>query len=221
MRDRSSYQLPGASANGTAYAETFVRRAHDLVGRGYATLIPAQFACAEEEDITGELVRAVDAVLDKVCVPRWMRWFSIHEEPRVPGLARQGKRRRRLDIRIDSSQNLPRARLQFEAKRLGSNHGISVYIGSEGIQRFLDGRYAHDDAFAGMLGYVQEGGPDEWAVKIEQAMKSNATKLCLCPSGCWRREKPIVGLSSIFRSGHNRPTVGQPIEIFHTLLLFN
>ena len=221
MRDRSSYQLPGASANGTAYAETFVRRTHKLVGRGYASLRPADFARAEEEDITGELVRAVETVLDDALAPRWMRWFSIHEEPREHDPARRGKRRLRLDIRIDTSQTRPRARMRFEAKRLGPNHGTSVYLGKEGIQCFLDGRYARDDTFAGMLGYVQEGSPDEWAVKIEQAMKSDAAKLCLRPSGCWHREKLLAGPSSTYRSAHNRPTVGQPIKIFHTLLLFN
>jgi len=221
LRDRSSYQPAGTSANATDYAKTFLRRAHNLVGRGYANLIPAQFACAEEETITGELVQAVETVLDDARAPRWMRWFSIHEDPRVQDPARQGKRRLKLDIRIDSSQNWPRARLHFEAKRLGSNHGISVYLGSEGIQRFLEGRYAHDDPFAGMLGYVQQGQPDEWGTRIKQHMKSHAKNLCLRPSGCWHREKLLPGPSATYRSAHDRPTVGKPIEIFHTLLLFN
>ena len=221
MRDRSSYQLPGASANGTAYAETFVRRAHKLVGRGYASLKPADFAQAEEEEITGELVQAVETVLDDVRAPPWMRWFSIHEDPRIHNPVRKGKRRRRLDIRIDSSQSRPRARLQFEAKRLGSNHGISIYLGSEGIQRFLDGRYAREDPFAGMIGYVQQGRPEQWAKRIEQRMKNQAAKLYLSPSGCWRKVKLLAAPSATYRSAHDRPTVGKPIEIFHTLLLFN
>jgi hypothetical protein len=89
------------------------------------------------------------------------------------------------------------------------------------MQCFLDGRYARDDAFAGMLGYVQAGTPEEWALKIEQAITTNAADLCLRESGHWRSERLATELSSTFRSGHDRPNVGCQIEIFHTLLLFN
>jgi hypothetical protein len=221
LKDRSYYQPRGISANSKPYAETFVRKVHRLLGQGYAILNPADFSSAEEEDITGELVRAIETVLDNTGVPRWTRWFSVHEEPRVHDAARRGKRRLRLDIRIDSSQDRPRARMCFEAKRLGSHHGVSVYLGSEGLQCFLDGRYARKDSYAGMLGYVQAGKPDEWAAKIEQAMNGDPAKYCLHKSGRWRRERLVAELSSTYRSGHDRPSVGYPIEILHTLLLLN
>ena len=221
MRGRSYYQPGGVSANGEPYAETFVRRVHKLLGDGYAMLNPTEFSCAEEESITGELVRAIETVLDDTRTPHWTRWFSVHEEPRVHDATRRGKRRLRLDIRIDSSQERPRPRMRFEAKRLGPHHGVSVYLGSEGIQCFLDGRYAREDSYAGMLGYVQSGKPDEWAVKIEQAMNGEPAKFSLRKSGSWRRERLVAELSSTYRSDHDRPSIGHPIEIFHTLLLFN
>ena len=221
MRGRSYYQPVGISTNGILYAHTFVRRVHKLLGQGYAVLEPGDFACAEEEDITGELVRALESILDAISAPRWTRWFSIHEDPRIHDMVRKGKWRLRLDIRIDSSQRRPRSHMRFEAKRLGPKHGTSVYLGSEGIHCFLDGRYACNDSVAGMLGYVQEGSLDDWATKIEVVMNRDAAKLNLSESGCLCRQQLTSELPSTYRSRHDRPNVGQPIEIFHTLLLFH
>ena len=220
MKERSHFQPPGVSANGKAYADVFPRRVHELLALGYAMLTPTDFACAEEEHITGELVDAIDDVLD-FTPPAWAGSFSVHEEPRERHQTRKGKGRKRLDIRLDSSEVRPRARLRFEAKRLGPHHGISIYLGNEGIQRFLDGRYARNDPIAGMLGYVQARAPGDWALKIEQAMGEDAKKLGLRDASPWRSERLADGLEFTYRSGHDRPIVGHPIEIFHTLLLFN
>ena len=221
MRGGSYYQPRGVSASGTAYADAFLRKAHKLVGQGYSALRTRAFVRADEEDITGELVRAIETVLDEAGAPRWMRWFSVHEDSPLHDDIRKGKRRRRIDVRIDCSELRPRTRLRFEAKRLDLNHGTSVYLGSDGVQRFLDGRRGRGDDVAGMLGYVQSGHPDEWAAKIEQAMNRDAAKLYLRKSGRWRRAWLAVEPSSTYRSDHNRPNVGRPIEILHTLLLFN
>ena len=126
-----------------------------------------------------------------------------------------------MDIRLDSSEVRPRARLRFEAKRLGPNHSASVYLGGEGMQRFLDGRYARCDPIAGMLGYVQAGTPGDWALKIEQAISKKAARLGLRNSSPWRAEQLAEGLEFTYCSRHDRPTIGHPIEIFHTLLPFN
>lgn len=221
MRGRSYYQPPGLSTSGRAYAEVFVRRVHHLIGRGYARLTPAEFADSEEEDITGELVRAVDAVLDEPSAARWMRWFSIHEEPRIHHAGRRGKRRLRCDIGIDSSQTQPRARMRFEAKRLDHSHSEATYLGCKGMQRFLDGRYSRDDACAGMLGYVQTGDPEEWAARIERAIRTGAADLCVRTTCVWCQEQLAAELPFTYHSSHERPKVGRPIEIFHALLRFN
>ncbi len=221
MRGKSYYQPIAKSANGDWYSQAFIRRVHQLLGYGYAELIPANHGGAEEEDITGELVKAVESVLDDVRAPRWIRWFSIHEDSRINDGERQGKRRLKVDIRMDSSLSNPRSRMRFEAKRLGSKHRSSIYLGSDGIKRFLDGRYARNDDFAGMLGYVQEGSLDDWAAELGNAISRDAKELNLSTSGCWRQHQLTPKLPSTYRSGHERPSVGQPIEIFHTLLLFH
>jgi hypothetical protein len=221
LKGRSHHQPPGVSANGKPYADVFVRRVHTLLALGYATLTPTDFVRAEEEHITGELVDAIQGVLDNSTTPAWADRYSVHEEPREYDPARKGKKRKKLDIRLDSSEFRPRARLRFEAKRLGPNHGTSIYLGGEGIRRFLDGRYARNDPIAGMLGYVQAEDPGDWALKIGQAMGQDATKLGLRSSSPWRAERLTDGLQFTYCSGHDRPTIGHPIEIFHTFLLFN
>jgi len=221
LRERSFYQPAGVSASGTAYTYVFVRRVHTLLGLAYGTLTPSEFVHAEEEDITGELVRAVEAVLDDADSPEWVGLFSVHEDPRVHDSVRRGKRRRRLDIRIDSSQTRPRPRFRFEAKRLGPGHGVSVYLGKDGLECFLDGRYAREDIAAGMLGYIQAGNPRDWDDKIAAGMKKAAKEIGLLKSSPWRSERLVAELEFTYRSGHARPKVGRPIEIFHTLLPFN
>jgi hypothetical protein len=188
---------------------------------GYATMPSQDFSDAQEEDITGELVRAIDSVIDNANAPPWTDSFSIHEEPRIHAPKRKGKRRRRLDIRIDSSEIRPRSRLCFEAKRLGPNHGVSQYFGTDGLQCFLNGRYARDEHAAGMLGYVQEGTCKEWAQKIDASMTKERKKLYVTTTGSWRSVRMTEKVPFTYRSDHNRPKVGKPIEIYHTLLCFN
>lgn len=221
MRERDSYQTEGISAQGQIYLQVFVKRVHKIIGLAYRNLNPREFMYAEEEDITGELVRAIELLLDSAEAPNWADKFSVHEEPRIHSTDRRGKRRRRLDIRIDCSEQRPRARMPFEAKRLSKSHGASQYIGKDGLRCFLDGRYARDDKVAGMLGYVQEDGLDGWSDRLGNTISQNAQELYLLDTSLWMHEQQINELSHTYRSGHNRPCVEQPIEIFHILLLFN
>ena len=221
LRERDFYQFKRISPYGRDYQEVFIRRVHELLGLAYNDLNSGEYAASEEEDITGELIRAIESLLDSRRAPDWADWYSVHEESRIHSKNRRGKRRRRLDIRIDCSEQRPRTRMSFEAKRLGPDHGTSEYIGKDGLQCFLDGRYARNETVAGMLGYVQEGEPSEWALKVEKTMNKNAEKLGLLDSSPWRHEQQVNELPHTYRSGHERPSVGQTIEIFHTFLIFN
>ena len=221
LRESSDYQSSGEFVFSKAYEEVFIRRVHQLLGMGYVTMPSSDFSDAQEEDITGELVRAIDSAIGNANAPTWTDLFSIHEEPRIHAPNRKGKRRRRLDIRIDSSEIRPRSRLSFEAKRLGPNHGVSKYLGTDGLQCFLEGRYARDDSTGGMLGYVQEGTCKEWAQKIDTSITKESKKLYVTKTGSWRSIRITGKVPFTYRSDHNRPKVGRPIEIYHTLLCFN
>ena len=221
MRVRVSYQPKRRSANLPCYMPVFIRGVHTLIAMGYARMCPADHAKAQEEEITGELMQAVEAVVDDPGSPPWVTYYHPREEARVNAPGRKGKRRRRLDIRIDSSESRPRKPFPFEAKRLGPKHGVSLYLGEEGLGCFVHGRYARGESSVGMLGYVQAGSPQEWAKKIAKAIARDAAKLHLLESSPWRRERVVAKLTHTYRSGHSRPDVGQPVEVYHTLLLFN
>jgi len=90
----------------------------------------------QEPVITGDLVNAIDSVLSERIEP-WMSMFSVHDDPPIHDRKRKGKRRRRVDLRLDSGEFSPRARFQFECKRLDGRHTIKIYLGFEGLGCFL------------------------------------------------------------------------------------
>ena len=221
MRGRAYYQPDGTSANAAEYQRVFLAQAHRLLAMGYGELIPDEHSHAEEEDITGRLVQAMEAVLDRPGAPPWMTWLDVQEDPRIHDPQRKGKRRRRVDIRIVSAQRRPRSRLSFEAKRLGRGHGVSVYLGKDGLGCFIDGRYARRENVAGMLGYVQKGSCEDWVRRIAKAIAQRAGKLHMLKSSLWERARVVRELGHTYRSGHARPGIGRSVQVYHTLLLFN
>ena len=72
-----------------------------------------------------------------------------------------------------------------------------------------------------MLGYVQDGDPQKWANKISEAMDRSTSAVRPLSGSPWRREKIAPELAHTYRSGHARPAIGQPVEVYHTLLLFS
>ena len=221
MRRRQAYQPPSTSINEQTYGPAFVRSVHELVALGYGRLAAADFAEAQEEEITGALVKAMEAVTDDSASPRWVRWYSVHEEPPVHDARRKGRRRLRVDIRIDSLQTRPRSRFPFEAKRLGRGHPASTYFGPDGLGRFLDGSYGREGTMGGMLGYVQTKDCDHWAAKLRICMSAGAKELRVVTGQGWVRERIIARLQHTYQSLHNRPSVGTAIRIYHCLLQFN
>lgn len=197
----------------------FVRRAHVLVKLGYDRLDPASYQNTDEWTITGNLNAAMEAVCDDppVAARSWIRFYHPSDESLVNVAGRSGKRRQKVDIRIVSAVNRPRTRLLFEAKRLCSTpkHPVSVYIGPKGLGCFTAGEYARDQPDGGMLGYVQSGTEAQWMQQIEQSLKKS--KKCHLKSA----PKSVPTIPGCMASQHDRPTVGDSIEIFHTLLKFH
>jgi hypothetical protein len=220
VKGRCSYQPAGRFGNSEELTRVFVRRVHELIAVGYARLCVREHTDAEEEAITGCLVEAIEAVLDDPTGPEWFCYYHVREESRISAPDRKGKRRLRLDIRIDSSEQRPRAHFPFEAKRLGKKLSAGRYLGCDGLGCFVSGNYGREGRLGGMLGYVQSGSLAGWAVKIETAMRKNAKAFHGRVLSPWRREGIVEGLDHTYRSGHDRPSVGITIEIYHTLLAF-
>jgi hypothetical protein len=209
-----------SSGNATEYRDIFVMQVHQLIHLGYQRLTPANYQKTQEPAITGDLVESIDAVLSD-CTEDWMIYFSVHDDPPVNDGLRKGKKRKRVDLRIDSARTQPRARFRFEAKRLGKGHSVKVYLGPEGLGCFLRGDYGKEDHRAGMLGYVQSEQLGHWGRKIAKALADTPTDYEVDPSFPFG-ENPLLShaTSVTYQSRHNRPTVGHSIVIDHLLLLF-
>ena len=141
------------------------------------------------------------------------------EETRVHDPTRLGKRRCRIDIEILKSQEGPRPRFRFEAKRLHDTTSRHDYLGDDGLGCFLDGRYAKEDDIAGMLGYVQADSIDSHAQSLEQAMAKDPTRYALRTDGHWKACQIVRDLTS-FQTDHDRVGALPAITLLHTLLSF-
>jgi hypothetical protein len=119
------------------------------------------------------------------------------------------------------TQHGRRPRFQCEAKRLHSDSSLGEYLGQDGLGRILNGDYAAQHPDAGMLGYVQSGTPEEWANKLESKLKDEDGPYDVLRGGGLRPMKLSRSLSHTFYSRHNRAPVKAPIDMYHTLLLFN
>ncbi|MEZ6080535.1 MAG: hypothetical protein R3C56_34150 [Pirellulaceae bacterium] len=65
------------------------------------------FSTFDEEDITGELTAEMNSAIEDAAAPRWCNQFFVHEEVRVNQQGKLGKRRKRVDIEIESSNVRP------------------------------------------------------------------------------------------------------------------
>jgi hypothetical protein len=180
-----------------------------------------QFRASEEPDISGELVHAMRQVCDDPKSEDWVSFFDPHDDPAVHDAVRKGKKRRRVDIRVDSLEDRPRQRFSFEAKRLHNNRSVKAYLGRKGLGCFLWGDYARDEDTAGMLGYVQSGNPRDWAEKIEATLAKSPDSYGVLKTSPWQQQTLVAGLQHTYRSGHGRKKLPRPIEVYHTLLTFH
>jgi hypothetical protein len=189
-----------------------------LIWLAYRRLDAMAFVTAEEDDITGELVRAIRFVLQQPTSPDWVDHYEVSEQVPKNVAGKRGRRRPILDIEVERHQRGSRPCLGFEAKRLGRGKAIGGYVGSEGLGAFLTGYYPTTHGEAGMLGYVQERTNDEWATKLANEFSRNATQHRVVPSGELQPfdvDRTMPG----FCSGHS-DAKGKSLLVVHVLLSF-
>ena len=225
MIGSKSHQPSRRSGNFAEYDRLFIPRVHRLIKLGYDRLESTQYANEQEPAITGDLTESIEAVLD--CpTASWMRFYSVYDDPPVNepkrrGIRRRkGRARRRVDIRLDSSEVSPRTRFRFECKRLGRRYNVGRYLGCDGLGCFLRGEYANEDLRAGMVGYVQSDDEETWAQRIATTLNASADEYALRRNSPWRHEPVIDELEHTYRSGHGRGRGKRTIELYHTLLRF-
>jgi len=202
------------------YAAELREHAVDLVWLGYLRLQASSFVRAEEDVITGELVKEMKNVLeDPVSPPSWAEHYSVNEQQRANVNGKQGKGRPIIDVEFERHCRGKRPRIRFEAKRLRQASGVGDYLGEEGLAAFLSGYYPIFQNEAGMLGYVQDETPEAWAQKLSLELATRFTEHRVRPDGQWSRLPPSALGAPSFYSGHidfnNAPTT-----VTHMLLAF-
>lgn len=203
------------------YREKFLRDSHRWLAQGYAMLDAASFSSAEEEAITGELVRAMNEIAERSNPPSWVYHLAVSEEVRQNTGGRRGKRRKCLDIEIMRTSQGGRLRFCIEAKRLHRSDSVSAYLGPDGLGCFLSSDYAPMAPCAGMLGYVQRDKPIDWAQKIEASLHADSRRYGLRRDGRWQAKEVVSSLADTYESRHDRAAPGVPITIVHVLLRFH
>lgn len=170
-----------------------------------------------EENITGELVRAMNDEIE-LANEIWMSRYIVEEEKPLNAPSVRGKKRRRIDIRIvQFARRGRRPDLLFEAKRLIGKRGVSDYFGKDGIGCFLAGAYPLSAPSAGMIGYVQDRSLAEWQEQLARYAKRCAARLKIVAGGGWRDFSCPLPYSSI--SEHTHPDHPR-LQVVHLLLLF-
>lgn len=216
VRDQSPQE---ESSNRPIYRSSFVARSHQLLKMGYDAVDSSSFCDAEEEDITGELVRAMEECIERRDAPRWTRNFDAKEEKRLHDPRRRGKRRFRIDIQIVKCQQGKRPRFNFEAKRLIDASSHAKYLGADGLCCFLDGRYVPEERTVGMIGYVQRGTPNDHALELERKLSEDEPGFRTATDGKWAPVSIVKGLLT-YRTEHEREGTLPPVAILHSLLAF-
>lgn len=192
------------------------KHSHQILAGGYARMTPAKYFNWKEPDITGDLCKAMTEFMASDEAPSWQALYSVRDDPKLNVDDKLGESRPRIDIEIERVQRGKRPLFRFEAKRLGPNHLVSKYIGSEGLGAFLSGYYPLTHPEAAMLGYVQEKDIRHWHDKLikefQQTQPLHLSKPglvadCLAPAlNTWR---------SVHQT-RKHPTV----TVWHTLLQF-
>ena len=205
------------STNRAVYWPKFVQNVHRVLSLGYQQLCKSMsvvtLASEEEPTITGFLVTCMREMKHLV---DWR--LAIEDDPPLNDDGRTGRRRARIDIQVTRLGRGVEPRFQFEAKRLYKAQSLDAYLKAEGLQAILTGYYATGDDHAGMLGYVQQGVPDEWAEKIRAKLDADHQGYGVAQAAdCWQKRDDESKLEHSYFSHHANTT--RPITVHHTLLM--
>ncbi len=202
------------------YRRSLRKHSHDLIALGYQELRTEDFMSSEEPDITRRLVRVMREITERDSSPSWVALYSIQPESTLDVPGKPAKELPRVDIEVECHVRGVRPRFCFEAKRLGKNHTVGLYLGEDGLGCFTSGKYPLTHPEAGMLGYVQSQDEAAWAEKMRKALKRYPTRYSVANNGQWEQSSITSQLEYTYCSKHSCSAQEEDITVFHTLLHF-
>ncbi len=204
------------------YRRSLRKHSHKLIALGYRELRAENFIRSEEPEITRRLVRAMRKIMERDSSPPWVVLYSIQPESTLDVPGKRAKELPRVDIEVERHGRGVRPCFRFEAKRLGKNHTVGLYLGEDGLGCFTSGKYplTHPHPEAGMLGYVQSQDEAAWAEKMKKALKRYPTRYSVANNGQWEQSSITSQLEYTYRSKHSCSAQEEDITVFHTLLRF-
>ncbi|HEX5316513.1 MAG TPA: hypothetical protein VFX22_07680, partial [Candidatus Kapabacteria bacterium] len=154
-----------------------ILKMHQLLELGFEQAKSKISDATNEEVISEYIVEGMEAITNDPKLGKNFRLFSVSPERPLSSPGRSGKSRRKIDIYIERSGSYPRKQYHLEAKRLKRPHQTMFqYLGKDGLQCFVNGDYAFQHKFAGMLGYVQSDNINYWYEQLERNLASSSCK---------------------------------------------
>ena len=200
------------------YADELRTHAVALIWMGFQRLNATSLTQSEEDDITGELVREMKCVIQDPSSPVWVDHYHVQEQILKNINDKRGKRRPKMDIEFERSGRGDRPILGFEAKRLGRGNNVGTYLGKEGLTAFVNGYYSTTHGEAGMLGYVQERTPEDWAAKLAKRLENGVAEFRVTSDGGWKSIDHEVAFPASYTV--HTDSRDQQLSIIHVLLAF-
>lgn len=133
--------------------------------------------------------------------------FSIHFQ--VIPLAADGPVAARIDFKFLAGFDED-AYFAYEAKRLRIPRATKLdlntqsYVGSEGMVRFVTGKYAPGQFHGAMLGYVIDGNVEAAMLAVKSLIRSSSSSLKLISGTEWEKSRFLTAAANIFQTRHRQ-----------------
>jgi hypothetical protein len=108
----------------------------------------------------------------------------------------------------------------IECKRLAqSNSDLSRYYVTEGVRRFVVGKYSLGHHFGAMVGYVCAGECSEVASQLEKRLREfDRAVTALSEKSLWRKETRFGQIPHLFSTRHTQTDLQNEITLLHLVL---
>ena len=162
--------------------------------------LPAAHKSGMEDFITGKLA----AAMKREKKARRLS-FSIHFQA-IP-LAAHGPVAARIDFKFLAGFDED-AYFAFEAKRLRIRRkskmdlNTRAYVGAEGMERFITGKYAPGQFHGAMLGYVMDGDLVSAMSAVQMLINSSRAKLRVVAGSEWEKSRFVPPLTNVRQTRH-------------------